>query len=393
MTLKIDLGEDKNYLAADPAANAKKQLSSSLIMDELARSPEAAISEAREAAWPNWINSEPLLTSFVDDDGNSYLFYISDALKNKAIVVHFWDYTVLNSLRSLRYVKEWHRRYHSAGLMTIGVHSPLFEFAKDKKLVLDAVHDLDINYPVVLDSDYSIWKSMEGRFWPRQILIDPKGTFIHDTLGEGNYEEVEKGIQKVLRTLNPGLACPPILKQLYPLDHKGLEIFYGKKRKTVFGNGDFEKGENDSFLFKDDGSLSYIPGMTYLEGLWSHSKESIHPTSNENLKVPYKGEFKVRFKTSTKNFYVVARTKARNSGDVPQSAKMVVELNGKPVFEEHLGADVHLSDARNTQVIVREPRLYHLIKDLDSGFHDILLTLDVENSDAVELFAVYFEDA
>ena len=39
--------------------------------------------------------------------------------------VWFWDYSSLNSLRTLPYLLEWHRRYGDSGLRILGVHSRL----------------------------------------------------------------------------------------------------------------------------------------------------------------------------------------------------------------------------------------------------------------------------
>ena len=41
-----------------------------------------------------------------------------------AVLVEFWDFARVNSLRTLPYLKEWHARYADAGLRVIGVHTP-----------------------------------------------------------------------------------------------------------------------------------------------------------------------------------------------------------------------------------------------------------------------------
>ena len=44
------------------------------------------------------------------------------------VLVHFFDYAQLNSVRALPYVIAWDRRYRDAGLTTLGIHSPRFKF-------------------------------------------------------------------------------------------------------------------------------------------------------------------------------------------------------------------------------------------------------------------------
>ena len=52
-----------------------------------------------------WVNSEPLTIA---------------SLRSKAVLIDFWDYTCVNCIRTLPYVKEWHRRYAVHGLHVIG---------------------------------------------------------------------------------------------------------------------------------------------------------------------------------------------------------------------------------------------------------------------------------
>src|SRR3982751_2160436 len=56
-----------------------------------------------------WLNSAPLS---------------SKSLRGKVVLVDFWTYTCINSLRPLPYVKSWAARYKDAGLIVIGVHTP-----------------------------------------------------------------------------------------------------------------------------------------------------------------------------------------------------------------------------------------------------------------------------
>src|ERR1700750_2428248 len=46
-------------------------------------------------------------------------------------IVHFVEYAQPNSVRSLPYLTEWHRRYREAGLSVIGVQAPRFPFAAE----------------------------------------------------------------------------------------------------------------------------------------------------------------------------------------------------------------------------------------------------------------------
>ena len=48
----------------------------------------------------------------------------------KVVLVNFWTYSCINSLRELPYMKAWAAKYKDAGLVVIGVHAPEFAFEK-----------------------------------------------------------------------------------------------------------------------------------------------------------------------------------------------------------------------------------------------------------------------
>ena len=89
-----------------------------------------------------WINSGPLTMA---------------ELRGRVVLVDIWDYTCVNCLRTLPYLKQWHERYSEIGLVIIGVHTPEFGFARDSAAVREAVRRLELEYPIVLDNDYDIW--------------------------------------------------------------------------------------------------------------------------------------------------------------------------------------------------------------------------------------------
>ena len=46
-----------------------------------------------------------------------------DQQRGKAVLVEFWDFCRVNSLRTLPYLKAWHERYADAGLRIVSVHT------------------------------------------------------------------------------------------------------------------------------------------------------------------------------------------------------------------------------------------------------------------------------
>src|SRR3712207_9120115 len=57
----------------------------------------------------------------------------------RPVLVEFWDFCRVNSLRTLPYVQEWHRRYAAEGLRVVSVHCPGFPPARAEEAVCAAV--------------------------------------------------------------------------------------------------------------------------------------------------------------------------------------------------------------------------------------------------------------
>jgi thiol-disulfide isomerase/thioredoxin len=131
-----------------------------------------------------WLNSAPL-------NGKK--------LRGKVVLVNFWTYSCINSLRELPYMKAWAAKYKDAGLIVLGVHAPEFGFEKDPANVKTSVSGLNIGYPVPIDSNHSIWSSFRNEYWPADYFIDGNGRIRYHHFGEGEYERSERVIQKLLR--------------------------------------------------------------------------------------------------------------------------------------------------------------------------------------------------
>jgi len=107
-----------------------------------------------------WLNSAPLS---------------HESLRGKVVLVDFWTYSCINSLRNISYVQRWTAKYRDAGLVVIGVHTPEFGFEKDPANVAQALRDLNVTYPVAIDSSYAIWHAFGNEYWPADYLVDGKG--------------------------------------------------------------------------------------------------------------------------------------------------------------------------------------------------------------------------
>jgi hypothetical protein len=126
--------------------------------------------------------------------------------RGKPMLVEFWDFCRPNSLRTLPYVKAWHERYVDTGLRVIGVHCPGFEPSRDEQAVRDAVARLEIVHPVLIDSEFEVWREYENRGWPARYLFDGRARLFDHHYGEGAYQETELAIQELLGVRREPLA-------------------------------------------------------------------------------------------------------------------------------------------------------------------------------------------
>jgi hypothetical protein len=95
-------------------------------------------------------------------------------------------------------LRGWYERYEKDGFTIVGVHSPEFFWEKSYENVVDATKKLGVRYPVVQDNEFAIWKRWAVRAWPTTILMDRKGMVRYRHIGEGEYDETEAMIRRLL---------------------------------------------------------------------------------------------------------------------------------------------------------------------------------------------------
>jgi AhpC/TSA family len=205
-----------------------------------------------------------------------------------AVLVEFWDFARVNSLRTLPYLKAWHERYAEAGLTVIGVHCPGYSFGRDADTVAAAAERLEIGFPVLLDPLLEVWRSYGNEGWPGRYLFDRAGKlrFVH--YGEGEYDETERAIQALLLELDPELELPAPLEPLRPEDAPGAlmqpqtaDIALPADRERLELVRDWEEGEDyleaadagaaARFSFSAGGAWAVLSGGELQPGLYETS--------------------------------------------------------------------------------------------------------------------------
>jgi thiol-disulfide isomerase/thioredoxin len=178
-----------------------------------------------------WLNAQPLTPA---------------DLRGKVVLVDFWTYSCINSIRQLPYLRAWARKYKDQGLVVIGVHSPEFAFEKNLDNVRQAVKDLRVGAPIAtaIDSDHGVWLAFNNEYWPAIYIVDAHGRIRHHVFGEGEYEQTERVIQQLLTEAGAhnvdqalvsgdgkGIEAAPDLANL-----KSPETYVGSERAENFAS-------------------------------------------------------------------------------------------------------------------------------------------------------------
>lgn len=140
------------------------------------------------------------------------------------VLVHFFDFAQLNSVRALPYAIAWDERYREAGLTTIGVHSPRFSFTAERDALGPALERLGVSHPVADDSSYLVWHDYGCKGWPSLFLWGQGGALAWYHFGEGEYAATERVIAGELATIDPAFEAPAPMAPLRATDAPGAMV-------------------------------------------------------------------------------------------------------------------------------------------------------------------------
>ncbi len=342
---------------------------SASITDATSSGPEVATTSTKQLSDRTRIRAVkakdyPRAKEFVQPSGfiNTGPFKLSSVVGNKVVLIDFWTYSCINCERTIPYLNAWYQKYKNLGFTIVGVHTPEFDFEKVHDNVAKAVQQYGVQYPVVQDNDRGTWNAYENNYWPREYLIDIDGFIVHDKIGEGDYADTEKAIQKALQERSDALglnlkiptdiASPIAAISMDESQIASKETYFGSARNQYLGNG--SQGVAGSQTLSTPSSIS--PNTLYLDGTWNFQDQYAENTSPTA---------KIIYKYQAKNVYFVASSK--------NGVKAKILIDGAPIGALH-GSDV----ASDGTVTIKDNRLYDLVKGSDYGTHT--LEIDIEGS-------------
>ncbi len=269
-------------------------------------------------------------------------------LLGKVVLVEFWTYTCINWLRSHAYVRAWAQKYQEHGLVVIGAHTPEFPFEREVENVRRAAQEMKIGYPIVVDSNYAIWRAFRNNYWPAFYFVDAQGRIRHHQFGEGEYGQSETIIQRLLA----GAGSVGVSQELASVNGEGLEAaadwanlrtpenYLGYDRTENFSSaGGAVLGKNHSYVAPARLALNEWA----LSGDW---------TMERGFAAPNTAGGRITYRFHARDVHLVM-----GSSDPSKAIRFRVNIDGALPGTDH-GLDVDAEGWGSVQ----EPRLYQLVR-------------------------------
>ncbi|WP_375194354.1 thioredoxin [Sphingobium sp.] len=308
-----------------------------------------AVTSAKANALPFGATTQPI--SALEKAGAPWLMDVpggARSLRGKVVLINFWTYSCINSLRTLPYLKAWNERYRDKGLIVVGVHAPEFGFEHDAARDRLALRQLGVTWPNIQDNDFTIWRDYANQGWPGFAFVDAKGHLRAYRVGEGRYDGSEQLIRQLLTEAGQDVSDVP----LAPVKGTGIEAEADwadlRSPETYLG---YDKAEG----FRSPGgwlgnrSKAYAPAPDLplngwdLAGDWNIGAEFTTPTSAGGT---------LRYRFHARDVHLVLGGAADG-----RPVRFRLTIDGAAPGASH-GADVDADGWGE----VREDRLYQLIR-------------------------------
>ena len=225
----------------------------------------------------------------------------------------------MNCLRSLNFINKMNDKYSKFGLEMIILHPPEWEFEKNSNNILKALEKYKIKFPVIIDKNKRIINKLKISFWPAQILIKD-GTILYKHIGEGGYKRLEGSIRKTLK-IN--------VKKIFDKEPR-----YANLPTIYLGIG--KKG-----IIKNIGNQLKF-GVIYTKGRWSRENEYLKSIGDDcSMTLLTKGN--------------------------------IINFVAKSIHKKSLEIKISLNNKYIKKIIIKEPRLYQILKLKNNGQNKLTL--------------------
>lgn len=289
--------------------------------------------------------------------------------RGHVLLIDFWEYTCINCIRDFSSLKRWYGKYHAYGFDIVGVHFGEFAIAFNANNVREAAQRFQLPWPVVADTNGSIWKAYHSDVWPNRFLIDPEGDIVLHLEGEGNDRRMEEKIRELLVAAHPEvaqIALDPPEDTFTPscgicTDETYVGDWYGR---GAIANRNGYKNDGEATNFRPEGAPA--DGKVMLSGEWTTQQDGV--TSDD------------KHGTAQLSYHARSVYAVLSVLEAKKPVRVYLLQDGKPIDPSEAGVDVHF-DAQGSYLDVSTPRMYYLVKNTAFGSH--LFTLEPQRADFV----------
>jgi cytochrome c biogenesis protein CcdA/thiol-disulfide isomerase/thioredoxin len=267
-TLQTKIGDYTPWLQkAERSCYTRKQLGQRCLASKPASNALKDYGPAPDFAGISaWINSKPETVS---------------TLRGKVVLVDFWTYSCINCLRTLPHLKAWDTAYRKAGLRIVGVHTPEFAFEHVASNVRKATRELGVRYAVAIDNQYKTWDAYQNGAWPTEYLVDRRGHIREIKEGEGNYDDTERTIRKLLG--EPAQAQLASVADTTPQHPMTPESYLGWERLQRYSGSQLVPGRVVPYKFPQTVPLNTLA----YDGLWKVERQRIVAVDRARLRLRF----------------------------------------------------------------------------------------------------------
>ena len=296
---------------------------------------------------------------------NTYETISLSNLTDKVVLLNFWDFTCINCIRTLPYLRTWQHRYIEY-FTILGIHTPEFSFAKDISLLQSMAGRLGISWPVIMDADQKIWEAYGTRCWPMINLIDKQGRIRFRHEGEGRYSEIEHAIQSLIHEIDPSIQMEEPHNP--PREEDGPET-QCIPTTTELHTDSIEKydslsNEPMSMQLPTEHSINKI----YLQGDWVQDHDGVTLVSAEGaISLQYRGA----------RCYAILSPNPPTISQVHNERDPVnisIKQDENSLSPDCFGEDIRMID-KTSYLLIDRPRMYHLVHNPSLDDHTITLHL------------------
>jgi thiol-disulfide isomerase/thioredoxin len=288
-------------------------------------------------------NKEKLPEIYGDNWLNSPTLGLMDMI-GKVLLVNFWTYSSHNCLKTLPYLQDWWQKYKDMGFLIISIHTPEFEFESNAQNLSNALKELNITWPVLLDNEYENWQNFENEYWPAFYLANRRGEIVSKSAGEVKYESIEVKIQELVNDHYDAGAMPTI----NTTGHQHALECFPPTPETYTGT---EKGvliNPEGFDLEDVLDYAPLTELPFTEGAFGLAGKFL---ANDQYVQTVETGSAIHVPFHATQINAVLRP-------VSEHAVIEVRVNGAMISPNARGKDVR----EDGTLITSTPRMYNLVK-------------------------------